>query len=115
MRSYGSAPVKIQRSLGDTAVNDGTFGSTIQFFQTVYDINFTVQKLHFKRIGHLHDIDFWDLRVVQIILSKKSLPCLNYLAYNFNSLILFNNYNWASDLNWLFETWTDPEFFQNLI
>ena len=54
--------IKLKRSLGDVAVRDSTFGSTIRFVQTVCDRTFTVLKSHFERIGHLYDIRFWGLK-----------------------------------------------------
>ena len=72
----------------------------LQFFQTVCDRTFTVIKLHYERIGHLYDIDIWDLKVVQIILSLTALPLTNDLTSNLNSLIFFNNSH-------CFSIWTD--------
>ena len=71
----------------------------------------TVIKSHDKRIGDLCDIDIF----VQIILSSTALPHTNYLTFNFNGLIFFENSHWLFHLDWLFEIQTDPEFVQNMI
>ena len=71
----------------------------------------TFLKLHDKQIVHLYDIEIF----VQIILIWTALPRTSYLTSNFNSLILVENSHWLFHLDWLFEIWTDPDIFQNLI
>ena len=91
--------VELKRSIGDSAVQDSMLESTIRFVQTACDRTFKVLKSHYKRIGHMYDIDIWNQNMVQIILILIALLRTNYLMSNFNSLIQIENSHWMFNLD----------------
>ena len=107
--------VEIRRIIGDASVQNSRLGSMIWFLNRLTTVPLPYLKLYFKRIIHLYDINIWDLKVVQIVLSLITNPHTNSITSNFNSLIFFENSCQLYNLDQLFEKWTDPGFFQSPI